>query len=150
MGSLTDAIPDGSVVAIASVAFIYFFEQNPAYSAAADELFDRVEAGALTAVASTLLLTEVLVYPLKQGDTARANAASQVLRSFPNLRFRPVDLAVAERAAELRAKLGLRTPDAVHAATGILHGAQWLVSNDLTLRRVATEGLQPWLFEDHV
>lgn len=107
MGPLTDEIADGSLIVIDSVAFIYFLEQNPRYHAAADELFGRLEAGALTAVASTLGVTEVLVDPLQQGDTARARATS-------------------------------------------LHGAAWLVSNDLKRRRVASEGLRPWLFEDHV
>ena len=131
------------------MALIYFLDQNPRYFAAASELFERIADGALSAIASTLVLTEVLVTPLQQGDTARAKATSLELRRFTNLKMRPVDVTVAERAAELRARFGLRTPDAIHAATGLQHGAGWIVTNDLKLRRVASEGLQPWFFDDH-
>jgi predicted nucleic acid-binding protein len=150
MGSVTAAIPDGALVVIDSVAFIYFLEQNPRYAPAASELFERIEGGRLRALASTLVLTEVLVTPLKQGDVARARATSLELRRFPNLRIRPVDVPVAERAADLRYRHGLRTSDAVHAATGLQNRADWMVTNDLKLRRVASDGLQPWLFDDHV
>ena len=150
MGSLTASIPDGALVVIDSVAFIYFLEQNPRYATAAAELFERVERGQLQAVASALVLTEVLVMPLRQGDVSRARAVSLELRRFPNLRIRPVDAAVAERAAHLRARHTLRTPDALHAATGLQHSAEWIVTNDLKLRRVASDGLQPWLFDDYV
>jgi predicted nucleic acid-binding protein len=149
MGSVTAAIPDGALVVIDSVAFIYFLEQNLRY-AAASELFERIEGGRLRALASALVLTHVLVTPLKQGDVARARATSLELRRFPNLRIRPVDVPVAEGVAELRARHGLRTPDAVHAATGLQNRADWMVTNDLKLRRVASDGLQPWLFDDHV
>jgi len=150
MGSLTAAIPDGALVVIDSVAFIYFLEQNPRYGAAASELFERIEAGSLHALASALVLTEVLVTPLKEGDEARARAISLELRRFPNLRIRPVDAPVAERAATLRARHGFRTPDAVHAATGLQNRAGWMVTNDLKLRQLTADGLQPWIFDDHV
>src|SRR5215203_321207 len=142
MGSLTGEIADGSLVLLDTVAIIYFLEQSPRYGAAASELFERIVAGHLDAVASALVLMEVLVAPLQQGDTGRATAVSRELRRFPNLRLRGVDVAVAERAAELRARHRLRTPDAVHAATGLHHGAAWVVSNDLSFRRLASEGLK--------
>ncbi|HKP75740.1 MAG TPA: type II toxin-antitoxin system VapC family toxin [Longimicrobiaceae bacterium] len=150
MGSLTAAIPDGALVVIDSVAFIYFLEQHPRYGSAASELFERVEQGQLQALASALVLAEVLVTPLRQGDVTRARAVSLELRRFPNLRLRAADAEVAERAAHLRARHGLKTPDALHAATGLRHSAEWIVTNDLSLRRVASDGLRPWLFDDYV
>jgi uncharacterized protein len=36
--------------------------------------------------------------------------------------FREIDAAVVEKATELRASFGLKTPDAVHAATAMLVG----------------------------
>jgi hypothetical protein len=59
-------------------------------------------------------------------------------------------VAVAERAAEPRARDRMRTPGAIHSATGVHHGAAWVVSNDPSFRRLAGEGLKVWLFDDHV
>lgn len=132
-----------------SVAIIYFLNQSPPYIDAASEIFARVDAGELSAVASVLALAEVLVEPFRSGDVERARAISAELHGYPNLRLREVDAAVAERAADLRGRLNLRTPDAVHVATGLLEGAQWFVTNDLKLRRIQTEGIQPWFFDDH-
>jgi predicted nucleic acid-binding protein len=149
MGPLTSDVPDGDVVLLDSVALIYFLEQRPPYFDAAAEFFARIAAGDLTGIISALALAEVLVEPLRAGDAARAAAVSSVLRGYPHLALRDVDPDLAERAAELRARLNLRTPDAVHAATGLVEGAQWFVTNDLKLRRLQVEGIQPWIFDEH-
>jgi len=47
----------------------------------------------------------------------------------------PATLALWESAARLRA-LGLKTPDALHAATGIATGSRLFVTNDPVFRRV--------------
>ena len=109
-----------------------------------------MERGDVQALASALVLAEVFVTPLQQGDISRARAVSLELRRFPNLRIRSADPDIAERAAHLRAIHGLMTPDALHAATGLQHRAEWIVTNDVKLRRVASEGLRPWLFDDYV
>jgi predicted nucleic acid-binding protein len=149
MGSLTSDIPDGAVVLLDSVTLIYFLDQRPPYFDAAAEFFARIAAGDLTGVVSALALAEVLVEPIRAGDAARALEASATLRSYPHLALRDVDPEVAERAAELRARFNLRTPDAVHAATGLVEGAQWFVTNDLRLRRIQGEGMNPWFFDEH-
>jgi len=47
-----------------------------------------------------------------------------------------VDGMIAERAADLRARYNLRTPDAIHIATAIVAGCDAFLTNDLALRRV--------------
>lgn len=143
-------IPDGERILIDTPAFIYFLEHHPRYHPAADELFRRVEAGRLTAYASVLVITELLVPCYRAGDLAGAIGLSAALRSLDNLSVKPVSGSIAERAALLRGRYGLRTPDAVHAATGLLHGAGWLVTNDAGLRRLSPEKLNVWLFDEHV
>lgn len=44
---------------------------------------------------------------------------------------------IAQKAAELRASLGLKTPDAIQAATGIDCEAAFLVTNDRDFHGVA-------------
>jgi predicted nucleic acid-binding protein len=48
----------------------------------------------------------------------------------------PVNETIAARAAYLRAKYRLRTPDALHAATAIVSGCDAFLTNDVTFRRV--------------
>jgi predicted nucleic acid-binding protein len=143
-------IPDGERVLIDTPAFIYFLEQHPRYHPLAEELFRRVEAGRLSACASVLVLTELLVPYYRNSDLARAAGLSAAVRSIDNLSVFPVSAPAAERAALLRAKYGVRTPDAVHVATGLLQGARWLVTNDAALKRLSAENLTVWLFDEHL
>ena len=43
---------------------------------------------------------------------------------------REIDAAVVEKATDLRAKVGLKTPDAIHAATAILAGVKSFWTTD--------------------
>ena len=146
----TIAIPDGARLAIDTSAFIYYLEQHPHYRTVADELFRRIEAGRLTACASVLLLTELLVPYYRVGDNARAAGVSRGVRTMRNLSVLPTSEVIAERAALLRGKYGLRSPDALHVATGLHDGAEWFVTNDSKLKRVAAENLKVWLFDENV
>ena len=143
-------IPDGERILIDTPAFIYFLEQHPRYHPLAEALFRRVEAGRLSACASVLVMTELLVPYYKNVDPARAAGLSAAVRSIDNLSMLPVSGPIAERAALLRARYGVRTPDAVHAGTGLLNGARWLVTNDAELKRLSPENLKVWLFDEHL
>jgi len=86
---------------------------------------------------STLTFLEVLVQPYREADESRRIAITGLLASFPGIRWVEMDLAVADRAAALRARYNLRVPDAVHVATAVLAGADLLLTNARGLRRVA-------------
>lgn len=45
--------------------------------------------------------------------------------------------AIWEHAARLRASTGMKTPDALHAATSLAAGSTLFISNDEAFRRVA-------------
>ena len=49
----------------------------------------------------------------------------------------PITQPVLEEAANLRATLNLRTPDAIHAATGLLNQCVLFVTNDSDFRRIS-------------
>jgi predicted nucleic acid-binding protein len=49
----------------------------------------------------------------------------------------PITQSVLREAAQLRAIIpALKTPDAIHAATALLHGCVLFISNDVGFRRV--------------
>jgi len=58
------------------------------------------------------------------------------------------DMRVMEKMSDLRVAYGLKTPDAIHVATALLHGAQAFVSNDAGLKRV--KELDVLVLEDYV
>lgn len=148
---MTDiGIPDGERVVIDTPAFIYFLENHPQYRPLAAELFTRVESGRLSALASVLVLAELLVPYHRQGDLAAASGLSAAIRSIGNLAVKPVTASIAERASFLRARYGITAFDAVHAATGLLGSVGWLVTNDAKLKRVAQENVKVWLFDEHL
>ena len=61
----------------------------------------------------------------------------------------PTDAIAAsadEAAARLRAVHGLRTPDAIHAATALESGAMGIITNDKAFLKIATNDFGVWLF----
>lgn len=88
----------------------------------------RLEAAGEERIAiSPLVMQECLVGPLREDDLALRD---HYLRAFD--RFEVLELGVAQfvRAAELRARLGLRTPDALHLAAAQLADCSELWTND--------------------
>lgn len=130
----TSAAP--ALIALDTMCFIYQFERRTPFAAATRALFEGVERRSLTASASVLVLTEVLTLPLREQDDALATRYRALLSTFPNLSLKPVDDAVAARGAELRARYGLRTPDALHLASAQLAGARAFVTADSRLAAV--------------
>jgi predicted nucleic acid-binding protein len=59
-----------------------------------------------------------------------------LLSTFPNLDWVAPDLAIADRAAEIRALHRLRTPDALQIATAVCRGATAMLTNDPEFARV--------------
>jgi len=141
------AIPANSRVLLDTVTLIYYLEGNPRHGAAAEELLRRIEAGEITGIVSSLVFTELLAPLYRAGEERMAQGLIDRLRSFRNLDVIDVNPPIAARAAQLRAIHGLRTPDAIHAATALQSEATGILSNDKGFRRLENE-LTVWLFDD--
>ncbi len=116
--------------------FIYFIEGHPRYGAWCSSLFDLIERGHNPAVTSTVTLLELLVQPYRDQKEELAQKIFALASSYPRLEWAPVTMNVADRAAELRARYCLSTPDAIQLATAIGYRATRFYGNDRTLRRV--------------
>ncbi|TMD30746.1 MAG: type II toxin-antitoxin system VapC family toxin, partial [Chloroflexi bacterium] len=55
----------------------------------------------------------------------------------PDVQMLPITQAVLEEAANLRATMNLKTPDALHAATAALNHCKLFVTNDSAFRRAS-------------
>jgi predicted nucleic acid-binding protein len=135
--TLLDHIPEGATVALDTVAWVYVFDPHPLYGPVLRPLFDgRFATGRNRAGASVLALGELFVQPLSLG---RADVAGQYRRFFADparVAVWDVTPAVAERAADLRARFGVKLLDALHVAAAACHGAAVFVTNDHGLRRI--------------
>lgn len=118
-----------------SCIVIYSVEDDsPRGEAVRQRLADfREEVAAI----SPLVMLECLVAPLRDSDLALAD---HYRRAFQQ--FKVLETGVPEhlRAAELRARQGLRTSDAIHLAVAQLNGCRELWTNDTRLA-VAAHGL---------
>lgn len=90
-------------------------------------------------IGSTLLLPEVLSWPIREG----ANDALLALHDLlARLELYPLDRATAQLATGLGASYRLRAADAVHLATAIAMGADRFVTNNRKDFRNTVPGIQ--------
>jgi uncharacterized protein len=130
-------LPASGEIYLDANCFIYSVERIDPYRAILDTLWQALSTGQIKAVTSELTLLEVLIKPLKAGDVTTATIFRTVLRHTPDVQMLPITQVVLEEAARLRAVLGLKTPDALHAATALLNDCTLFVTNDNVFRRVS-------------
>lgn len=147
MGSLSiEHLPAGSLLGLDTVTIIYFLERHPAYYSTAREIFSCIEESRFAAVMSSLVFAELLVPAYRAGKPEEAERVMQILTAFPNLEIAPLTPAIAGEAARLRARYGVRTPDAIHLATAIDRKAAGFITNDIGLQRLQDE-LTIWMLK---
>lgn len=115
---------------------IYLIEKHPSFLEPMREVARRVDEGSIGAVASVITLTELLAQPLRHGRTDLVEAYRRLFEAHAHVRVVPIDVAIAVRGAELRARHGLRTPDALQVAAAIQAGCDAFLTNDADMRRV--------------
>ena len=111
---------------------IYAFENHPVRAARVREAMTREQRKRFAI--SHLITMECLVSPLKTGNFLLQRRYEEGLRSFEPL---PLPEPVFLQAAHLRARFGLKTPDALHLACAQHHGCEALWTNDERLAQAA-------------
>ena len=94
-------------------------EGNPKYIDVVRPIFRWLEGAGGRAVTSTTTMMEVLVHPYREADENRVNDFYALFVTYPHLEWLAPTLEIADRAARLRAELGLAAADAIHAATAL-------------------------------
>lgn len=133
---LTDALKSVSSIAFDTAPIIYFVEANPTYDALVTNVFQRIENEEMTGVTSVISLCEVLVHPIRQRNLNLKERYLDILQNSPHFFTRLINAPIAERAATLRAKYNLRTPDALQIAAAVENGCDAFLCNDKNLKRV--------------
>jgi len=120
--------------------FIYLFEGSALFGQHVVALRQKMLARGDELLTSTLTVGEVLIKPLKLGETKLANEYRRAIPATATL------LQLDENAAALYAKLrcdaALRAPDAIQLACAGSHGVDLFVTNDTRLYGKQVDGIQ--------
>lgn len=105
------------------------YNREPGYEGVV-EILDQVESGKAAATISTVTIAEVAVGYHTSGDEAGLKNFILRLRSTGEYAIVDVDTELAELAGKIRAKTGIRLPDAIIAASGMISGASHVITED--------------------
>jgi predicted nucleic acid-binding protein len=133
---LPDALRGIRLLGIDSAPLIYLVEEHPSYIDRMVFILRYVSSGPISAVGSTLILTEVLSQPLRMAKLELVKDYENIIQNSAGFTLIPIDDQIARKAAELRAKYGLKTPDALHVATALETHCQAFLTNDMGLKRI--------------
>jgi predicted nucleic acid-binding protein len=120
-------------VGLDTAVFIYFIEEHRDYLPLVEVIFEVVDDGHLQAVTSTITLLETLVVPYRTANVALAESYETILGHSRGLKLLDIDRRQTRFAAQLRAVLGLKTPDALQLAAALGSGCTAFVTNDREL-----------------
>ena len=121
-------------IAFDANVFIYLFEGTGPLARAAASVLDAVSAGRATGLAATIVLSEVIVGPVRAGDETMAERYLDAIRSIEHLQIVPATVEIAADAGFVRGRTGMSLADALHVATARVAGASVLVTNDRRIR----------------
>ena len=127
--------PDETIF-LDTAPFIYFFEDNKAYAERVDALFVAGMESGCRFVTSLITYIEILTLPERQGNHRLAAKYRDYFTNSESLTIHPLDLNVADGTVRIRARYGLKTPDAIQVAAALSCGADHVVTNDKQWRCV--------------
>lgn len=133
MGQLI--LPSSGTIYIDTSVVIYTIEGNPDYYSLLQPLWSKFYTGEIQIVSSELILMEVLVVPLRNGNSSLIADYEELLLSS-QVQLIPITQSILRQAANLRATSNLKTPDAIHAATGLSVSCNQFITNDKGFRNV--------------
>lgn len=116
--------------------YIVFFEGVVDISQKVEKLIlDSFEKEMLI-VASPLIITELLVAPLREKKDELSEVYKNLGNYIRNMVIVDFSLKISKTAAYLRAKYNLATPDCIHLATAIEGGAGIFYTADRKIKKV--------------
>lgn len=132
---LDEALTDIARLYLDTAPVIYLVERNPQFFDRVRHVFQKVDEGTLTVVASPITLAECLVGAYRMGQAeAAANFVECLTQEGTD--FVQISAAIGDRAAQLRVKYNLKLTDALQIATAIASGCEAFLTNDAQLKRI--------------
>jgi predicted nucleic acid-binding protein len=115
---------------------IYYIEENRKYAPILNKLFLANSKGDFLFQTSVITLLEVLVLPMRENEHKLVEEYQNILCNSPSIDLNDLSIDIAIKAAALRAKYGLKTPDSIQVATALHVSAEYFLTNDIRLKAV--------------
>lgn len=135
MGLIDDLGAAGSI-AVDTAIFIYLIEEHPRILPVILPLFQECDKGKRTLVTSAITLLEVLVVPYRAGDRFLAERYEALITRGRGVQLVELSRDQLRAAAQLRARTGVKTPDALQLVAAIGAGCGIFLTNDRRLPTV--------------
>ncbi len=119
-----------SKIALDTNAIIYYVEQVDPYHELVQGIVEQMAQGVVVCVTSAIAEAEALVKPLREEDRSIKQEYESFFAESSNLLVMDVSRETGRHAAEIRARVGLRLPDAIVVATALESDCDALVGND--------------------
>ena len=132
-------IAKAKTIALDTMMFSYHYSGDTVFAPLARVVFEAIEQGEVSAIASSFALAEILAGITQTGDMTAKQSYFDLITSFPNLTFIPFDNEIAYLFAGLRSSIGLKPIDSVHVATAQVAHVDLLISNDSAWRNRFTK-----------
>jgi predicted nucleic acid-binding protein len=133
---VNEALAGVSRLFLDTAPIIYFVEENPVFSPSVNILFEQIENGAITGVASPVTLAECLVLPYRQKDIETQQQFIRLITNTENIDFVEIASEAGLQAAKLRAKYNLQLPDSLQVAVAIVTGCDAIFTNDAAFEKI--------------
>lgn len=114
--------------------FIYLIEGFAAFKTSLHEIRESILHQEAEIFTSELTLCEVLVVPFRNDKSELVLTYRQFIGESGGFQLVPTSRETYMRASLMRAKVGLKLPDAIHVASAVEAGCAIFVSNDAGLR----------------
>jgi len=124
----------GKKIFLDTAPLIHYIEGNNIYVQKLNELFSIQSHCQF--ITSVITLSEVLVMPLREGNTKLAKQYENILTSAENIDIYEINIQIAKESAQLRAKYTIKTPDTIQLATAQYYSVDYFLANDLRLKSI--------------
>ena len=132
MGKLN--LPTSGQAYIDANIVIYSVEKIEPYCSLLFSFWQAAQHQQFQVISSDLTILETFVKPFKECDAVLEATFRELLTASKEVRLVPITRAILEKAALLRATIGL---DAIHAATALIEECAVFITNDMAFERVA-------------
>ncbi len=113
-------------------------KEEPFYSYS-EQLLNSIDEGRNRAVLSTIIIAEICCGFYLTGESRDKDDFILHISSSQNYRVIDVNTLIADQAAYVRSTTGMKLPDAIIVATGIVGKARGVVTNDKDSFKKATK-----------
>ncbi len=113
--------------------YIYHLDNHSDFGQRASKFFEDAEKQKIQIIASPLILHEIMSGIYKYSSDI-AEEIYALLISHPGIQWVDYSIEIADLSASVRARLNLKTPDAIHLATALKEKCLSFVTNDVSLK----------------